>query len=361
MIQLMRQQAMTAAMSRQKINLPAMHFPADERIGRRTERRLDPLLGRIFDPFHLIQSASADDADRWFVVCHGVHLRIRHDQGEVDNGAEGRVDFCRRASSTQILRNVAPMRDCSFVGLVLALLPRVLRSTHPRRNRPRPSAQAAAAETRPGLGTRWGETRNSPVVVTAFRRARGRPVAVAAIYYNDLPGIAAMAGSSAPRRTWPIIAGPAGALVAAGLRDESGRFLPGLLLGNRWFVVGEKGHRYSIVVRNRSDLRLEIVLSVDGLNVMDGRPASFHKRGHVLQPHGEIHIDGFRQSYEEVAAFRFGSVRESYANRKYGDARNVGVIGIAIFNERGTDPWQTNEMLRRLKANPFPGDFATPP
>src|SRR5205814_9322399 len=49
-------------------------------------------------------------------------------------------------------------------------------------------------------------------------------------------------------------------------------------------VVGEEGRRYSIVVRNRSDFRLEIVLSVDGLDVIDGRPASFRKRLTSLIP-----------------------------------------------------------------------------
>jgi hypothetical protein len=31
-----------------------------------------------------------------------------------------------------------------------------------------------------------------------------------------------------------------------------------------------------------------------------------------------------------VAAFRFSAVKDSYAQKKYGDATNVGVIGIAI-------------------------------
>jgi hypothetical protein len=76
-----------------------------------------------------------------------------------------------------------------------------------------------------------------------------------------------------------------------------------------------------------------------------------------------VEIDGFRQSVDTVAAFRFGSVRGSYAAQKTGDARNVGVIGVAIFNERGTNPvpWSSDEAQKRRDANPFPGQFATPP
>jgi hypothetical protein len=76
------------------------------------------------------------------------------------------------------------------------------------------------------------------------------------------------------------------------LRDESGRMLPGLIVADRWFVVGEEGRRYSIVVRNRSDFRLEIVLSVDGLDVIDGRPASFRKRGYIVNPNRKLVVEG---------------------------------------------------------------------
>ena len=56
-----------------------------------------------------------------------------------------------------------------------------------------------------------------------------------------------------------------------------------------------------------------------------------------------------------MAAFRFGPVRESYAAEKYHNTRNIGVIGIALFNEVGSDPLTDEEVRRRLKANPFPG------
>ena len=47
----------------------------------------------------------------------------------------------------------------------------------------------------------------------------------------------------------------------------------------------------------------------------------------------EATIDGFRRSLDEVATFRFSAVRDSYAGR-LGDARDVGVIGVAFFPER---------------------------
>jgi hypothetical protein len=85
------------------------------------------------------------------------------------------------------------------------------------------------------------------------------------------------------------------------------------------------------VVRNASPCRVECVLSVDGLDVLDGKEASFSKRGYIIDPQGEIEVEGFRLSATAVEPFRF---RRAEGVEK----RDRGVIGVALFNERGTDP-----------------------
>ena len=218
------------------------------------------------------------------------------------------------------------------------------------------------AAARPGLGTEWGETRTSRISTAPFLRADpDHPFAMASLFYNDEQGARAMANAAGFQRTAPQAFPIAGGAVTIGLRSEAGRFLSGFTAGDKRFAVGEAGNRYSIVLQNLTANRFEVIVSVDGLDVLDGQASAFSKRGYLLDPHGELSIDGFRQSTEEVAAFRFGSVRGSYASQKHGDARNVGVIGVALFHERGTTPWTPEEIQRRNRANPFPGQFATPP
>jgi hypothetical protein len=117
------------------------------------------------------------------------------------------------------------------------------------------------------------------------------------------------------------------------LLDESGRALPTFEHRGRVHVLGRVGERYLLRVRNGSGRRVEVVASVDGRDVVDGRPASFERRGYVVGPYGEVTIDGFRLNEGSVAAFRFSSVARSYAART-GDARDVGVVGVAVFPER---------------------------
>ncbi len=101
--------------------------------------------------------------------------------------------------------------------------------------------------------------------------------------------------------------------------------------GTTW-VLGGLGQRYEIKLTNTTSRRIEAVVSVDGLDVLDGKPAAFERRGYIVPPYGSTRIAGFRRSQDEVAAFRFSSVRDSYAARK-GDDRDVGVIGVALFEE----------------------------
>jgi hypothetical protein len=112
------------------------------------------------------------------------------------------------------------------------------------------------------------------------------------------------------------------------------RSLPTFFASGRAYVLGTIGERYRIHITNPTSRRVEAVVSVDGLDAIDGKTASYDdKRGYVILPYGEVTIEGFRTSLDQVATFRFSSVRDSYAGRK-GQDRNVGVIGVAFFPER---------------------------
>jgi len=143
--------------------------------------------------------------------------------------------------------------------------------------------------------------------------------------------------------------------------DESGTPLPTFSSGARSYVLGRDGERYALRIENQTGVRFEAVATVDGLDVVDGEPGSYSKRGYLVGPWSTVEIDGFRQSSDAVAAFRFGRVRDAYAARR-GSDRNVGVVGVAIFQERGASfPWADREVSRRNSADAFPGRFAPPP
>ena len=222
-------------------------------------------------------------------------------------------------------------------------------------------SRAEAQTERPGLGTSWGETRRSRVRDVPFERATPSPFAVATLFYNDRDGVDAMVRHDArAQRPLDTPVTVRGGLTVA-VVDDNGLPLPSFAIGGRIYVVGQEGGRYAIQVSNHTGRRYEAVASVDGLDVVDGTGAAVDKRGYVLDPFGSLTIDGFRRSREAVAAFRFGAVADSYAARTAGD-RNVGVIGVALFAERGSEPWSDDEIERRQGATPFEdARYAQPP
>jgi len=117
------------------------------------------------------------------------------------------------------------------------------------------------------------------------------------------------------------------------LVSDFSQMLPTFTDGARRFVLGQVGERYRVKIVNPTAARVEAVVSVDGLDAIDGRPGDLSKRGYIVPAYGETLVDGWRTSLSTVAAFRFSSVAASYAGRK-GRDRNVGVIGIAFFQER---------------------------
>jgi hypothetical protein len=220
---------------------------------------------------------------------------------------------------------------------------------------------ARPPESRPGLGTSWGEAVRSRVSTTSFTRARSdSPDVTASLFYNDEEGVEA---TSVGRFVdWGDSVVPlAGGSVTVSLVDTRGRPLRAARVDGRTIAVGSDGDRYVVRVDNHTQFRIETVATVDGLDVVDGSDGDVRKRGYIIAPYDTLEIEGFRESQGSVRAFRFGSVSDAYASRR-GKDRNVGVVGVALFAERGSDyRWTPEETTRRSFADPFPSHFAPAP
>ncbi len=142
----------------------------------------------------------------------------------------------------------------------------------------------------------------------------------------------------------------AGMAVDVEIRDRrSGRVLPVYWHDGERHVAGEPGREYEIRLRNRDDCRVLAVTSVDGVNVITGRTASPWQSGYVLDPWGFLEIDGWRKSMDDVAAFYFTDLPDSYAART-GRPDNVGVIGVALFREVSRPMPMEHEYVARADA-----------
>ncbi|WP_353167380.1 hypothetical protein [Providencia sp.] len=200
---------------------------------------------------------------------------------------------------------------------------------------------AAPQSSAKKLGTKWGEDVNSAVTTVNATRLTNTPFDTAAIYYrgervhNHLQTMSYIALSP----------------VEIQVTDERGRKMP-MYRNNQgqYILPAQEGQRYQLTIKNTDRNRIyEVVTSVDGIDVLNGRAGSYQNSGYLIRPRSEVTIEGFRKSQDQVAAFRFAAPQESYVNQNaQGDERNIGVIGFALFEVR--------EELPDCEANPFPAD-----
>lgn len=285
----------------------------------------------------------------------------------IDLGANAKGKYDPPAHATAEPAAVAPAADNEARLADKAAEPERRAKSESAAGAPSASALAAGVPSasrppppldRPGLATSWGETRYAPVDQVAFERDSAQPNCQGSLWYNDRSGAQAAGRNTA----WSSARLPIGCAVSIEIHDENGTTLSAVRSGGRVYAIGESNQRYTITVHNNSNARYEMVVSVDGLDVIDGRTAGFGKRGYLVPARGSVDIEGFRRSGSEVAAFRFGAVSDSYAARTTGSARNVGVIGLAAFAERGSIPaYSYRELEQRRSAEPFPNHYAPAP
>ena len=132
----------------------------------------------------------------------------------------------------------------------------------------------------------------------------------------------------------PAAAQAVGRLVDVRIVDrETGETLTPIRHDGAWWIAGRPGARYGVTLLSRTGQRTLSVVSVDGVNAISGDTAAWSQTGYVLDPWQQSRIDGWRKNTNQVAAFEFTALPDSYAART-GRPANVGVIGVATFSEK---------------------------
>ena len=227
---------------------------------------------------------------------------------------------------------------------------------------------AAPAAPAPQLGTQWGEGLESKTRTVVTKRLSDQPDDVASLGYNEASAVRRSVGSNPESRLslmladgdveWSVLGEDSRPLPLQRARRGSG--------GEDMFrLAGVQGSRYTLRFRNLSERSYEVIATVDGLDVLNGKPGSLRNGGYVLRPLQALTIEGFRKSENEVAAFRFSAPGRAYAaNTEAGDVRNIGVIGAALFELEERDaPRRQRRDATPSQPSAFPADgaYAPPP
>ena len=115
---------------------------------------------------------------------------------------------------------------------------------------------------------------------------------------------------------------------------QHGRVLRRYNHDGRHYIETPPEGDYQIRLTNPTSRRRMVVLSVDGINVVDGSKAAHDGPGYVLKAWESILVKGWRRSDSKVAAFNFTTQGGSLSAQTGRGTKNTGVIGIAVFDEK---------------------------
>lgn len=121
---------------------------------------------------------------------------------------------------------------------------------------------------------------------------------------------------------------------------QSGRVLRRIDHNGETFIEAPLRGTYSIRLTNNCPRQRMAVISVDGINVVDGKDAGFAGQGYLLSPWQTVDIKGWLRGPNEAAAFEFKASEASYAAGTGRGTKNTGVIGVAVFEgqEKRVEP-----------------------
>jgi hypothetical protein len=134
-------------------------------------------------------------------------------------------------------------------------------------------------------------------------------------------------------------AAPIGNTIEVSIVSDNGQYLPFYPLKShptmkKAYAEAIKGDHYRIIVRNKLNRRVGVVVAVDGRNIISGQKSWLknNERMYILDPYATSEYSGWRTAQDKINRFYFTDVPDSYA-AAFGDESAMGVIAVVAYPE----------------------------
>ncbi|HOU51151.1 MAG: hypothetical protein KBG22_10605 [Smithella sp.] len=100
------------------------------------------------------------------------------------------------------------------------------------------------------------------------------------------------------------------------------------------YAEAYKGDYYRIIVRNKLNRRVGVVIAVDGRNIISGQKSWLKntERMYIIDAYSTNEYSGWRTGQDKINRFYFTDVPDSYA-AAFGDTSAMGIIAVAVYPE----------------------------
>jgi hypothetical protein len=136
--------------------------------------------------------------------------------------------------------------------------------------------------------------------------------------------------------------------------NERGRALRVAECGGQLIVEGQPGQAYALKVRNETDVTIEVLPMVDGLDLETGEAADLARAGRRVAPRKETVFAVRAGADGKGEALRFREVNGPEALRRTAPTGTLGSVVVAVFLGEGTDSFDDRPALQRRRPGTFP-------
>jgi hypothetical protein len=132
--------------------------------------------------------------------------------------------------------------------------------------------------------------------------------------------------------------------------DERGQALRTVESGGHLIVEGQPGQAYAIRVRNETDVILEVLPMVDGLDLESGLAADLGKAGKRVGPRKEVVFGSRGTEGGKAEALRFRKNEGAAALHRWSPTGTAGSVLVAVFVGQGDDSFDDMPARERQRA-----------
>ncbi len=160
-----------------------------------------------------------------------------------------------------------------------------------------------------------------------------------------------------PARRWARFGN---GMISLRVENGQGRMLPALECGGHLVVVGDAGQSWRLWVSNETDVPIEVLPMVDGLDLESGGPADLARSGRVLPPRQKTVFTTMAGEGGKAAPLTFREVADTQALHRITPTGTAGSVVVAVFLPAGRDSFDSRPLLERRLPPLHSGGGTTP-
>lgn len=136
--------------------------------------------------------------------------------------------------------------------------------------------------------------------------------------------------------------------------NERGKRLRCHESGGRVFIEAPAGSGYRLLMRNETDVRIEVVVAIDGMDLGSLAPGAYSNSGIMIEPRGNVEVRRFRSPDGKEVPLTFAAPVDLLGGHDYSAASRPGTLVLAVFHHAAEDLFDIRRTADRRTGREFP-------